>query len=271
MEQIKNSKVKQQHKCQPPPMHKAWDDSLLLPKSDAGQIRFVHISDTHGFHRRLELPPGDVLIHSGDFSKRVGTLEEVTDFSRWLENLDYQHKIIIAGNHEWSFDLGKENILRKYPRCPSDPFSNIKKVITGNDKFIYLENSGTELYGYKIWGSPCQPVHLDQGFTLSEEKLCQVWSLIPDDTDILVTHGPPRGVLDEIGNGRGVGSTNLQNEVFGRLSQKLKVHCFGHIHEAAGHETREGIEFFNSAICDKRYKPKQVCHWFDLPNFNSNR
>jgi Icc-related predicted phosphoesterase len=93
---------------------------------------------------------------------------------------------------------------------------------------------------------------LDQGFTLSEDRLCQIWSLIPDDTDILVTHGPPRGVLDVIRNGRGVGSTNLQNEVFGRLREKLKVHCFGHIHEDPGHVVREGIKFFNSAICDKR-------------------
>lgn len=74
-------------------------------------LRCVCISDTHTKHKSLQLPPGDVLIHAGDFTFG-GSPSEIQDFNSWLGGLNFEHKVVIAGNHEISFDLEREEFLK---------------------------------------------------------------------------------------------------------------------------------------------------------------
>jgi Icc-related predicted phosphoesterase len=165
------------------------------------------------------IPDADILIHAGDFTRR-GTLDEIEAFDSYLASLkNIEHKIVIAGNHEIYLDArfcGKES-----------------QRIKARDKLrncIYLEDDHVELYGYKIYGSPWQPIHVGNAFQLERgSKLRAKWNKIPSDTDILVTHGPPLGYGDRVGSTRNVGCEDLLDEVKNRI--KPKYHIFGHIHE----------------------------------------
>ena len=139
-------------------------------------IRIVCISDTHGQHAKLGVPDGDVLIHAGDFMAFGDTPKEIIDFNQWLGGQPHRHKIVIAGNHDWMFE--------RHPGAA--------KELLGNA--IYLENSGTELAGLKIWGSPVQPEFNNWAFNVARgAAIRRYWEMIPDSTDVLVTHGPPYG------------------------------------------------------------------------------
>jgi hypothetical protein len=148
----------------------------------------VHISDTHGHHDSIHLPQGDVLIHSGGFSSRCGNRKEIENFTAWLKTLSYQFIIIIAGNHEWTFELAKEKYFKgRLAKFKDEHFGigydqgdshrDIKEILTMADpkKIIYLENSSVELFGYKIFGSPYCKIWASQAFSLKDEKLADIW------------------------------------------------------------------------------------------------
>ena len=144
-----------------------------------GPLRLVCISDTHGFHRKLAVPPGDILIFAGDFDGR--TVEQVDDFNAWLGTLPYRHKLVIAGNHDLLFDR--------------DP----KRARAHLTEAIYLEDSGVTLEGLKFWGSPVNSV-LGEEWAFSRERMIKIrkhWDRIPEGTDVLITHEPPYGTLDK--------------------------------------------------------------------------
>lgn len=103
-------------------------------------MKFVIISDTHGEHRKLTLPKGNVIIHAGDISRR-GEKEEIIDFLDWFKELDFEHRIFIAGNHDFFFERSSEE--------------DIKKVIPSN--VTYLCDSGVTIEGIKVWGAPVTP------------------------------------------------------------------------------------------------------------------
>ena len=198
-------------------------------------MKIVSISDTHGSHRNLELPSGDMLIHAGDISKR-GLKSEVLDFLDYFSALDFEHKIFIAGNHDFFFE--KETV------------EDIAKIIPPN--VIYLNDSGIEIEGINIWGSPIQPWFYDWAFNRQRgAKIAKHWDLIPDNTDILITHGPPMGILDKVVGGEHVGCQDLTNRIKGL---NLKMHVFGHIHEAYGSQKEDGTEFINASVLDVKYR-----------------
>jgi Icc-related predicted phosphoesterase len=188
---------------------------------------FVAISDTHGYHDRLEVPDGDVLIHGGDLTKH-GRLEDVEAFDRWLAGLPHRHKIVIAGNHDFCFQ-----------HRPREARALLRHA-------IYLEDRAVEVEGVKFYGSPWQPEFFDWAFNLPRgPALAAVWAKIPDDTQVLITHGPPLGIGDLTHRGPNVGCEDLLRRV---RQVRPRLHVFGHIHEAAGRFDVDGTIFVNASI-----------------------
>lgn len=197
-------------------------------------MKFVTISDTHGQHSKLRLPKGDVIIHAGDISAR-GREAEVLDFLAWFAQLDFEHKIFIPGNHDFYFE-----------RMPDE---DVRKIIPEN--VIYLNDSGVAIEGIKIWGSPISPWFYDWAFNRHRgADIRPHWDLIPSDTDILVTHGPVWGILDETTSGLKVGCQDLLDRV--RAIQP-KYHICGHIHEAYGQVFDGGTTFINASVLNVNY------------------
>ena len=182
------------------------------------------ISDTHGLHDELHFDyEGDMLIHAGDITE-YGTEEEVIDFLKWFSKQPFTYKIFIAGNHDLFFE-----------ECNA-----AKKKLIPKD-IIYLQNSGTVIEGLKIWGSPVTPYFLGMAFNEREGKAIQkVWKKIPADTDILITHGPPKGILDG-----GIGCAELLSRV---ESIQPKYHCFGHAHGYNGSNYVQQTVYLNGAM-----------------------
>jgi len=182
------------------------------------------ISDTHGLHDELKLQPGTVLIHAGDITE-YGTEEEVVDFLHWFSKQPFTYKIFIAGNHDLFFE---ENTV-----------GTKNKIIPKG--IIYLQNSSVEIEGLKIWGSPVTPYFLGMAFNAKAGKdIKKIWNKIPVDTTILITHGPPKGILDNC-----IGCEELRDR-----ANKIKpvIHCFGHAHGKNGIEIRNETTFINASI-----------------------
>lgn len=199
-------------------------------------MRLVCISDTHGRHDRLELPPGDVLIHAGDFCG-VGDADDVASFAHWFYRQPFAHRIVVAGNHDLLFehvpDIA-EDILHK--ACPG---------------VHYLRDSGVVIDSVGFWGSPWQPRFMNWAFNLERGvPLRQVWAQVPDGIDVLITHGPPHGILDKTRHGDLVGCEELR-AALPRI--KPRVHIFGHIHEGAGQLMAGGVHFVNASSLDATY------------------
>eukprot|EP00164_Ancoracysta_twista_P000877 GFYU01001153.1.p1 GENE.GFYU01001153.1~~GFYU01001153.1.p1 ORF type:complete len:288 (-),score=8.49 GFYU01001153.1:384-1199(-) len=231
----------------------------------ADKIRVVTISDTHSSHAKMaRLPPGDILIHAGDFS-RTGTEKEVTDFYAWISQQPHQHKIVIAGNHDLTFDKQTydETSKRFGHRTPFD-CDKIRRQFVESDDVIYLEDTGTIVEGYTFWGSPWQPVFCDWAFNLERgEDLRKVWSKIPTDTDILITHGPPLGYGDVTSSGERAGCYDLLTAIEERI--RPLYHISGHIHEGYGVTTDGKTRYINASTCTLRYRPTNPPIVFDLP------
>jgi len=134
------------------------------------------MSDTHELHREVDVPDGDILIHAGDFTMFSGSLSAVEDFNLWLGELPYR-SIISAGNHEFFLE-----------RDPS------RRTFLSNTNVLI--NESIDLYGLKIWGSPVTPLANAAFGISSAEDRRWLYSQISDDTDVLITHGPPYGILD---------------------------------------------------------------------------
>ncbi len=208
-------------------------------------MTLITISDTHGQHEALGLPEGDVLIHAGDISSR-GTEYEVRKFLDWFSTLDYQYKIFIAGNHDFFFE--KEDV------------SVINNIIP--DNVTYLNDSGVNIDGISIWGSPISPWFYDWAFNRQRgAEIKKHWDLIPEVTDILITHGPAFGILDRTISGLHVGCEALRDciEII-----KPKVHICGHIHEAYGIKTTAETLFINASVLNVRYQMVNDAIGFEL-------
>lgn len=217
-------------------------------------MRIVCISDTHEQHTSIEeIPECDLLIHAGDITGR-GSLTRLKDFNFWLGTLTQcKNKVVIAGNHDFCFERPPD---RHYAR---GYMTNC----------IYLEDSGIEIGGLKIWGSPQSPWFWDWAFGPHRgEPIRKFWRLIPKDTDILISHGPPLGYGDRVWVDRSVrelgprvGCKDLLKTV---EEIKPRLHVFGHIHEDPGTwdhlwgdnwETCKLTTFVNASTCDGDYRP----------------
>jgi Icc-related predicted phosphoesterase len=198
-------------------------------------LKFVTISDTHGKHSSLILPAGDVLIHAGDISMK-GEEYEIVDFLKWFESLDFEHKILISGNHDFYFER--------------ETAADIQKLIPKN--IVYLNDSMVTINGINIWGSPISPWFFNWAFNRHRgEPIKKHWDLIPNEVDIVVTHGPVYSVLDTTTDGQTVGCEDLLNKV---KEVKPKVHICGHIHEAYGTAEKFGTKFINASVLNARYQ-----------------
>jgi len=199
-------------------------------------MKITFFSDTHNQHSRLTFTSGDVLVFCGDLTTR-GALSEVKEFAEFVKNLDYKYKIAIAGNHDFCFD---------------DERKTEAELIFANNGIIYLNDSGIEIDGIKFWGSPIQPWYHDWAFNRARgEEIKKHWDLIPLDTDVLIIHGPPYGILDLCASGERVGCHDLL-EYVKRI--KPAINAFGHIHESHGDVVLDGVKFINASSLDKSYK-----------------
>ncbi|MEM9919561.1 MAG: metallophosphatase domain-containing protein [Bacteroidota bacterium] len=198
-------------------------------------MRCVAISDTHGQHSSLQLPPGDLLIHAGDVAK-AGGVNEIKDFLYWFAEQPHTHKVFIAGNHDFYFERAPE--------------SEITTLIP--DTIHYLNDSSTLIEGIKIHGSPVQPWFLDWAFNRQRgADIDRHWQLIPEDTDILLTHGPPKNILDTTFRMQSVGCEMLAAKI---EAIRPKYNIFGHIHEAYGQLEQNGTTFINASVLNLRYQ-----------------
>jgi Icc-related predicted phosphoesterase len=220
-------------------------------------MRIVFISDTHTRHRELkDLPKGDVIVHAGDIMNCGYYFSEVIDFAEWYGSLPYKHKILIGGNHDRLLDDSHMNKYARYAKS-STRAEDCEKVFKDNG-ITYLNDSGVTIKKIKFWGSPIQPEFFDWAFNRKRgADIKKHWDLIPNKTDVLITHGPPYGLLDlvekegSINQGEHVGCEALFDAVI-RVSPK--IHCFGHIHSEHGEDFRHDIKFVNAAVLNDQYK-----------------
>lgn len=198
-------------------------------------MKIIFISDTHSKHKEIELPEGDMIIHSGDISGR-GRANEVEEFLAWFASLDYKYKIFIAGNHDFYFENKSQ--------------SSIQELMP--EGVYYLCNSGIKIEGIRIYGSPITPFFYNWAFNRHRgDDIKRYWDLIPNETDILITHGPAYGILDRTEGGDNAGCEELLSTI---KRANPKYHLFGHIHEGYGvFETDETI-FINGSSLDENYQ-----------------
>jgi len=242
-------------------------------------MKVVLISDSHNRHENIYvLKPGDdlqnmetlfhitggvylpaeadAIIHSGDITMG-GHEYEVENFLKWYSKLPYKYKILISGNHDKLFEFQRgiaQELLKKYP------------------DIIYLESQEIVIEGIKIYGEPRQPTFgYGWAFNVNRgEAIKKYWDAIPDDVNILVTHGPPYKILDMVMSGDFVGCVDLANRI--KELKELKIHQFGHIHEDAGYLLKNGVHFVNASVLNIRYQLQNKPHVFEIDeNKNVNK
>lgn len=199
-------------------------------------MKLVLISDTHTFHDKVKLPDGDVLIHAGDMGLE-GTVSEINPCLAWLNKQPHKHVVAIAGNHDWAF-----------VRNPS-------QLELG--RVVYLENSSVHIDGKNFYGSPVQPEFCNWAFNVPRgAAIKRFWNMIPDAglVDVLITHGPPMGILDyqnpKWGNSH-LGCADLMEQV--EISTPT-IHVFGHIHGGYGCKELGRTTYYNASQCNEAYK-----------------
>lgn len=176
------------------------------------------LSDTHGYHARCRVPDGDLLIFAGDYTGPAnGTRRQTYAFAKWLGSHPHKHKIAIAGNHD--------RFAERQPDKTREIFASYGVT--------YLCDESVTISGVKVYGSPWTPRFYDWHFMLPRggDALRAKWDAIPEDTDVLVTHGPPFGVLDWNNLGESCGCELLLDRV---REVRPRLHVFGHIHEGRG-------------------------------------
>jgi Icc-related predicted phosphoesterase len=203
-------------------------------------MRIICISDTHSLHEKISpLPDGDVLVHAGDCTSS-GTLAQLEDFIRWFEAQPHKHKILIAGNHDFCFQRHRQQAQEA---C-------VVKGVT------YLRGEEASVGGINFYGFPWQPIFRHMAFNVREAERRGRLALVPDHTDVLVTHSPALRIFDWVPDiEKHVGCRAIAQKI--ERLPRLKAHICGHIHEGYGFFTREsdGVKFANASICTERYKP----------------
>lgn len=192
----------------------------------------------------LDIPDADVIIHSGDVDVR--TLSEFMRFATWYSTLNHPYKILVAGNHDFFIEKA----------------SDLVKSICQEMGIIYLENTQVIINGIKIYGSPIVPEFYNWAFMKKRgDEIARIWDKIPHGLDILITHGPPMGIMD-IGYGEVHGGCE---DLLARVKEiKPKYHLFGHFHKGYGTITQDGITFINSAIVNDDYNIVREPHIFEI-------
>lgn len=215
-------------------------------------MKFVIISDTHGCHDELVQSKlvGGVIIHCGDMTN-VGTPNQLFDFAYWFSSLPIKHKICVAGNH----DLGLDKYSPKMYHYTVDEKEN-EKILTDKG-IIYLRDSEIVIDGVKFYGTPSQPPFCNWAFNDNERTREMKFEMIPNDTDVLITHCPPYGILDTVCLGENVGCKYLLEAV---KRVKPRIHCFGHIHEDYGIFRDTNTTFINASSINVGGMNDPICY-----------
>lgn len=214
----------------------------IINKTMSYKITFI--SDTHTKHHQLtnDLIGGDILIHSGDICDRGYSYEEITDFCKWFDKIpNYDLKIFIAGNHDRLFENDIEGIQQI--------INSYKTIDYLEDTFLmFQKDDNPEI---KIYGAPWQPTYYNWAFNLPRKgvKLEYVWNKIPEDTDILITHTPPFGIMDKsFGEYDSIGCELLTERL---KSLNVKINAFGHVHYSYGKDYINDTMYINSCCLGK--------------------
>ncbi|ESO91938.1 hypothetical protein LOTGIDRAFT_121596 [Lottia gigantea] len=262
---------------------KILDPEGLQPISE-DKLRIVCTSDTHEklntmISRRM-IPPGDVLIHTGDLTHE-GYLHALREFDNELGLLRHRVKLVIAGNHDHCLD---RSMIQRYKDEDYIPYlgmvkSDVQGYVQRQTRLdlkatdvksilrncVYLEDSMVGVCGVKIYGTPwmekytkCVAFSVNRG-----EALLKKWNSIPDNVDILMTHTPPLGYGDKTHSGHHVGCVDLLNTIQRRVQPQY--HIYGHIHEGYGIRSDGTTTFINCAACSRHYRPDNLPVVFDYP------
>ena len=214
-------------------------------------LSITSISDTHGKHDEVKFDTiTDIIVHTGDFSKEKVTenyLQEMKDFLKWFGELNFKHKILIGGNHDYCIVHDNKIFLE----------------LCEQYNITYLEDSSCIIDGIKFYGTPWSEEEKDcdkcKDFVFVKEKddLQYMWFMIEDDTKVLLTHIPPMNILDTAFDGvyeGSIGSVSLLKRIedinyFGRKRDtKITIHSFGHSHQGSGIKKYKDIEFINGSV-----------------------
>lgn len=209
-------------------------------------MRISIISDTHQKHNQIskDLIGGDLILHGGDFMTSGYSVTEAEQFFKWYELRGYDNCVFIAGNHD---------------RIMQDEPEMMRGLLTGYKGIDYLEDETLEIESFegpmvKVYGSPWQPEFYNWAYNLPRngEELKSRWDAIPDDTDILITHGPAWGILDDVEGRRGqhLGCELLRERID---VIRPKIHICGHIHSGHGYHYNGHTHFFNASVLNERY------------------
>ena len=268
--------------------------------SPTTHLRIACISDTHGQHRKVRIPKCDVLVHAGDFTMS-GEVSIVQDLSAYFSrirrppeadkvmkkveetvqegsfqspsssssrNLDTNHGpaeeiICISGNHDITFQPETyEHNWKVFHRKRGPYDTSVARSSLTN--CLFLKDEAYKFKHIQFYGSPCTPEYGDcWAYMQSRDEISKIWDKIPNETDVLVTHGPPLGRGDLCWSGVRAGCIDLLRQVQERIQPR--IHIFGHIHESAG-VTYDGTTLFvNAASCTLEYDPENCCIVVDLP------
>jgi Icc-related predicted phosphoesterase len=195
-------------------------------KSQKDGLIIVCLSDTHELHREVDVPNGDILLHAGDFTMFSRSARAILDFNEWLGLLPHSHKIIIPGNHEFFLE--------------ADP--SRRRLIKNATVLI---DEAISVSGVKIWGTPTTPLYGGAFGRSSPSDRARIYARMPPDVDIVISHGPPLGILDATPGTRLSGCAELLHVI---KQLKPKLHVFGHIHGSHGVASDEHTTFVNAAL-----------------------
>lgn len=207
-------------------------------------MKITLIADMHG-NLKFSVPEADLLLVAGDLCpahhEAYLSIDQQADwlgveFRYWLVDQPVKECVAVAGNHDWIWEKDKKRVPRM------------------NANFHYLEDESIELMGVKIHGTPWQLPFNNWAFNKNPEKIKLHWENIPNDTDILICHSPPYGIMDTVkydGRSRQIGSASLRKRIF---EIKPKIVVFGHNHDKYGVEEHKGIRFVNCSLVNEQYR-----------------
>lgn len=197
-------------------------------------MRIICISDTHNKHESLLIPSGDIIVHAGDFTES-GTKGETERFLKWFSRLPHSYKILVPGNHDFYMEKHLEDLHSIVPK-------NIHVLI----------NRELTIQNIRFWGSPYTPGDGSWAFNETQGvNMLKHWENIPAHTDLLITHSPPYGILDELDNKIHIGCDKLA-KIINKLC--LPYHIFGHVHNDYGIVRTRDTVFLNACSLDNRYR-----------------
>lgn len=212
-------------------------------------LTIVAFSDTHGLHAEMDhaIPEGDVLIHAGDFC-RGGMMDEVRQFAAWLGKLPHRHKLVTPGNHD-------RPVEEDEPGC---------RALFDEQGIQLLIGETTVIEGFQFYGAPFTPTFGNWHFMRARgAEIRAVWEAIPEDADVVITHGPAYGHGDRTIPWRADPPRHAGCfELLARLRViQPNLHIFGHIHEDYGATISDELpstRFLNVSTCTASYHPENA-------------